>query len=77
MFDKYINYNRIAEDMIRNREDNLAALESLTEQYAEKLTDELCDEEEYKHLSNEDYEKMIDEKVKQAEFVKAIVIWVG
>jgi len=37
MFDKYINYNRIAEDMIRNREDNLAALESLKEQYAELM----------------------------------------
>ncbi len=35
MFDRYINYNRIAEDMIKNREDNLAALESLQEQYAE------------------------------------------
>ncbi|WP_206460468.1 hypothetical protein [Anaerovorax sp. IOR16] len=37
MFDKYINYNRITEDMIRNREDNLTALESLTEQYAELI----------------------------------------
>lgn len=40
MFDKYINYNRIAEDMIRSRDDNLAALESLTEQYAELLEDD-------------------------------------
>lgn len=35
MFEKYINYNQIAEDMIRNREDNLAALTSLWEQLAE------------------------------------------
>ncbi|MEA4986534.1 MAG: hypothetical protein VB095_00515 [Anaerovorax sp.] len=39
MFDKYINYNRIAEEMIRNREDNLSALESLKEQYQEIMND--------------------------------------
>ena len=45
--------------------------------YKEKLSDDLCDEEEYKGLSDEDYDKMLDEKVKEAEFVKAIVIYVG
>ena len=47
------------------------------EDYGEKLTDELGDEEEYKDLSNEEFEKIIDKKVEDAEFVKAIVIWVG
>ncbi len=45
--------------------------------YRDKLSDDLCDEPEYKDLSDEEYEKMIDEKVKETEFVKAIVIWVG
>ncbi len=47
------------------------------DEYREKLSDDLCDEPEYKDLSDEEYEKMIDEKVKGTEFVKAIVIWVG
>ncbi len=45
--------------------------------YREKLSDDLCDEPEYKDLSDEEYEKMIDEKVAQSKFVKAIVLWVG
>ena len=40
MYDKYINFNQIVEDMIRNHSDNLMALESLEEMYAElKLND--------------------------------------
>lgn len=39
MFDKYINFNRVVEDMIRNRADNLAALKSLKEQYEEIVSD--------------------------------------
>ena len=45
--------------------------------YRDKLTDDLCDEEEYKDLSDEDYYKMIDQKIAETEFVKAIVIYVG
>ena len=45
--------------------------------YRERLSDNLADEEEYKDLSDEDYEKMIDKKVEETDFVKAIVIWVG
>ena len=45
--------------------------------YREKLSDDLCDEEEYKDLSDEEWNKMIDEKVKNTEFIKAIVIWIG
>lgn len=45
--------------------------------YLDKLSDDLCDEPEYQNLSDEEYEKMIDEKVKNTEFVKAIVVNVG
>ncbi|MDD3363230.1 MAG: hypothetical protein PHW34_16340 [Hespellia sp.] len=45
--------------------------------YRDSLSDNLCDEEEYRDLSDVDYDKMIDKKVEEAEFVKAIVIYVG
>lgn len=45
--------------------------------YRDKLIDDLCDEEEYKDLSDNDYYKMIDEKIAETEFCKAIVIHVG
>lgn len=45
--------------------------------YREKLENNLCDEEEYKDLSDEEWNKMIDERVKETEFIRAIVIWVG
>ena len=47
------------------------------DEYRDKLSDDLADEEEYKSLSDEDYEKVIDEKVKNTEIVSAIVIYVG
>ena len=47
------------------------------EDYRDKLSDDLCDKEEYKYLSDEEYEKMLDQKIAETEFVKAIVIWVG
>lgn len=45
--------------------------------YEEKLANDLADEEEYKDLSDEEWDKMIEQKVKETEFVKAIVIWAG
>ena len=40
MYDKYINFNQIVEDMIRYHNDNVIALNSLEEMYAElKLND--------------------------------------
>lgn len=45
--------------------------------YEEKLADNLSDEEEYKDLSEEEYDRMIKEKIAGTEFVKAIVIYVG
>ena len=47
------------------------------DEYEEQLCDALCDEEKYKDMTNEEYDKMIDQKVNETEFVKAIVIYVG
>lgn len=47
------------------------------EDYAEKLADDLCDDEEYKDMTEEEYNNMIDDMVAKTEFVKAIVIYVG
>lgn len=43
----------------------------------DKLSDDLCDEEEYKNMPDEDYSAMIDAKVAATEFFKAIVVWAG
>ena len=45
--------------------------------YAEKLSDDLAFEEEYKDITDEEYDKIIDQKVNETEFVRAIVIYVG
>lgn len=45
--------------------------------YAEKLGDDLDFEEEYKDMTDEEYDEMINQKVNETEFVKAIVIYVG
>ena len=42
-----------------------------------KLSDDLCDKEEYKNLSDKEYDNMIKQKILETEFVKAIVIYVG
>ena len=45
--------------------------------YAERLADDLNDIEEYAYLSDEEFYAMVDEKVKNAEYVEAIVLYVG
>lgn len=45
--------------------------------YVEKIRYDLAFEEEYKDMTDEEYDKIIDQKVKETEFVKAIVIYVG
>lgn len=45
--------------------------------YEEELEEGLCDEEEYKDWSDEEFDRMIKQKVEETEFVKAIVIYVG
>lgn len=40
MFDKYIDYDSVVRKMIERREDNIAALQSLTDQYAELMVDD-------------------------------------
>lgn len=47
------------------------------EDYAEKLRDDLAFKEEYINMTENEYDKMIDQKVKETEFVEAIVIYVG
>lgn len=45
--------------------------------YEERLTNDLRAEEEYEYLQDEEYFQMIDQKVADTEFIKAIVIYVG
>lgn len=47
------------------------------DEYREELSDDLCDDEQYKDLSDDEYDAMIEQKVAETEFIKAIVIWVG
>lgn len=47
------------------------------EDYAERLSNDLADEEEYKDMIDEECDAMIDQKVSETVFVKAIVIYVG
>lgn len=47
------------------------------DEYEEELSNNLCDEEEYKNLSDEEWDKMIKQKVDKTEFCQAIVIYVG
>ena len=45
--------------------------------YEDELSNDLCDEKEYKDLTDEEYNQMIQRKVAETEFVKAIVIYAG
>lgn len=45
--------------------------------YVEKIRDDLAFEEEYKDMTDEEYDKIVEQKVNETEFVKAIVIYVG
>lgn len=45
--------------------------------YEDRLSDDLCEKEEYKDLSDEKYNHIINQKVAETEFVKAIVIYIG
>lgn len=45
--------------------------------YWETLRADLCDKEKYINMTDDEYDKMIDQKVNETEFVKAIVIYVG
>ena len=45
--------------------------------YYDKLRDDLCDYEEYAHMSDEGFDAAVDKLVAETEFVKAIVVYVG
>ena len=47
------------------------------EDYIDRISNDLSDEEEYKDMTDDEYDKMIDKKVNETEFVNAIVIYVG
>ena len=47
------------------------------EDYEEQLAYNLSSEKEYENMSDEEFRKVIDEKVAETEFIKAIVLWVG
>lgn len=47
------------------------------EDYFERLSYDLCDKEEYEDMTDKEYDEMINQKVNETEFVKAIVIYVG
>lgn len=47
------------------------------EEYEENLSYDLCDKEEYINLSDKEYSQMIEQKVIETEFIKAIIIYVG
>lgn len=47
------------------------------EEYREKLENDLCDDEEYKNMTDEEFDSMIDDMITRTEFVRAIVIYVG
>lgn len=45
--------------------------------FEDMLTDDLSCDDEYKNLSDDEFNKMIDDMVIKAEFTKCIVIYVG
>lgn len=47
------------------------------ERYEEYLRDDLADDIEYINLTDEEFDKMIENKMNGVEFIKAIVLWVG
>ena len=47
------------------------------EEYVEQLTDELSFSGEYQDMSDEEFERMVEQKVEETEFCRAIVIYVG
>ena len=49
----------------------------ICDDYMDRLEDDLCNEDEYKDLSDTEFHKMIAEKFDNTEFVKAIVVYVG
>ena len=62
---------------VRCNIDELALYNDEYDDYEERLSNDLCDEDEYKELSDEDFEQMLAEKMDDVEFTKCIVMWVG
>ena len=47
------------------------------EDFEDMLTDDLSYDDEYKNLSDDEFNKVIDDMVSKAEFTKCIVVYVG
>lgn len=47
------------------------------DEFEEEIADKMSMDDEYKNLSNEDFDKAVKEKINNTGFVKAIVITVG
>ena len=47
------------------------------DEYKDRLRDDLCDEEEYANLSDEEYDKVVEKKLSEIEFTKCIFVCVG
>lgn len=47
------------------------------EEYADKVKDEMCDDEQYATLSDSDFDAAAENIVNNTAFIKAIVIYVG
>ena len=45
--------------------------------YEDRLRDDLCDEEEYANLSDEEFDKVVEKKLSEIEFTKCIYVCVG
>lgn len=45
--------------------------------YEDRLRDDLCDEEEYAKLSDEEYDKVVEKKLSEIEFTRCIYVCVG
>lgn len=72
------SYNQADANVVKVENLTLYKEEWISEdEYKDILYNDLADEEEYMDLSDEDYEKMIIKRVRETEFVKAIVIYIG
>lgn len=47
------------------------------EDYRERLMDDLASQDKYMHMSDKEFYEMVEQKMAETEFAKAIVIYVG
>lgn len=47
------------------------------DEYKEKLSNQMEEDSKYDNLTDEEFDDIVNKKVKETEFVKAVVVWVG